>query len=435
MIFAGDFAQLPPVKASTLFGADNGENGQNTARGAINRQKNIIGKMIWQQVTTVVILKTNMRQTTDSEGDTKLRTALANMRYGACTQEDLAYLETRTVSRRPGHPNYTDVRLRNVSIITGLNAQKDKINAMGCEKYAEETNQELVHFYSDDVLCNTADVRKPKGVRKKKTLKKTKGIDKADQQQLWDAWPSSTSLHIPGKLSLCLGMPVMIRNNDATELCITKGQESIVVGWQEATGNSGQKILDTLFVQLVKPPEDVNIVGLPTNVVALTRGSKKVYCSMKNDSMLHITRDQVAVLPNFAMTDYASQGKSRDFNVVDLNNCRTHYSYYTALSRSTCSDGTVLLQGISPAKITSGISGHLRQEFRELELLNEITALRFLNSLPDSIRGINRREILRSYHVWQDHGARWSARFSSMGKHTGVLAKGFESVWIGTSKL
>jgi hypothetical protein len=31
-------------------------------------------------------------------------------------------------------------------------------------------------------------------------------------------------------------MPVMIRNNDATELCITKGQEGYVVGWQSSDG-------------------------------------------------------------------------------------------------------------------------------------------------------------------------------------------------------
>jgi hypothetical protein len=35
---------------------------------------------------------------------------------------------------------------------------------------------------------------------------------------------------------------------------------------------------------------------------------------------------QVLVLPNFAMTNYASQGKTRDINVVDLNNCKDHFS-------------------------------------------------------------------------------------------------------------
>jgi len=47
-------------------------------------------------------------------------------------------------------------------------------------------------------------------------------------------------------------MPVMIRNNDATELCITKGQEGFVVGWQAEKGPHGKRVLDTLFVKLDK---------------------------------------------------------------------------------------------------------------------------------------------------------------------------------------
>ncbi|KAJ6627074.1 hypothetical protein B0H10DRAFT_1674013, partial [Mycena sp. CBHHK59/15] len=41
----------------------------------------------------------------------------------------------------------------------------------------------------------------------------------------------------------------------------------------------------------------------------------------------------------------------------------------------------------------------LRQEFRELELLNEITELRYSNKLPASAKGINRHELLRSFQL------------------------------------
>ncbi|KAJ7934013.1 hypothetical protein B0H13DRAFT_1591845, partial [Mycena leptocephala] len=88
------------------------------------------------------------------------------------------------------------------------------------------------------------------------------------------------------------------------------------------------------------------IPGLPPNVVALTRASKKNWYALRDDWVIQISREQVLVLPNFAMTDYTSQGKSRELNVVDLNNCKNHHSYYTALSRSTTSDGTVITRGI-----------------------------------------------------------------------------------------
>ena len=38
---------------------------------------------------------------------------------------------------------------------------------------------------------------------------------------LWSQPPSSTDKHIAGKLSLCIGLPVMIRYNFATEMCMT----------------------------------------------------------------------------------------------------------------------------------------------------------------------------------------------------------------------
>jgi hypothetical protein len=62
-------------------------------------------------------------------------------------------------------------------------------------------------------------------------------------------------------------MSIMIRNNDATELCITKRQAGFVVGWQSSRGPHGKGVLDTLFVKLDKPPWLVQIPGLPDNVL------------------------------------------------------------------------------------------------------------------------------------------------------------------------
>jgi len=76
-----------------------------------------------------------------------------------------------------------------------------------------------------------------------------------------------------------------------------------------------------------------------------------------------IERQQVWVLPNFAMTDYAAQGKTRPYNVVHLNSCTSHMSYYTCLSQSASAAGTIIIQGFDPKVITRGCSGYLRQEF------------------------------------------------------------------------
>ncbi|KAF8184515.1 hypothetical protein K438DRAFT_1507481, partial [Mycena galopus ATCC 62051] len=101
------------------------------------------------------------------------------------------------------------------------------------------------------------------------------------------------------------------------------------------------------------------------------------------------------------MTDYGSQGKSRDPNVVHLNNCKDHKAYYVALSRGHKAINTVILQGFDERKITRGMSGYLRQEFRELELLDEITRLRFEGKLPRIVSGVYRREILQKYKTYK----------------------------------
>ena len=55
-------------------------------------QEEVIGKALWHQVTTVVILRQNMRQKNQSVLDSHLRAALENMHYKACTPEDIRFL-------------------------------------------------------------------------------------------------------------------------------------------------------------------------------------------------------------------------------------------------------------------------------------------------------------------------------------------------------
>ena len=148
---AGDFAQLPPVagkEASSLYSGFIGT--QIDSRLKAFEQESAIGKALWHQFTTVVILRKNMRQTNQSEEDVKLRTALENMRYKSCTPEDIAFLRTQIAGSGEQQPKLSEKRFHNVSIITALNAQKDLINELGCVRFAEETGQQLSYFYSYD---------------------------------------------------------------------------------------------------------------------------------------------------------------------------------------------------------------------------------------------------------------------------------------------
>ncbi|TFK53369.1 hypothetical protein OE88DRAFT_1625780 [Heliocybe sulcata] len=359
MIFCGDFAQLPPAMSQAALYSPNIGTAVNP-RMTLRAQETALGKAIWHQFTTVVILRENMRQTTLTPDDRKLRKALENMRYKACTIEDIEFLRTRIAGKGPNRPKIADKRFRHVSVITARNMYRDKINQLGCLQYAADTNQELSHFYSINHWKSSSLL----GKRKRQTsdkLHKSDIIDGETQKLLWDLTPENTD-HVAGKLSICRGMPILIKRNEATECCITNGAEAKIVSWHSDT-IAGVTILDTLFVELINPPKLVQLEGLPTNVVPLIRHTSTVTCKMPNNQTEQINRQQIPILPNFAMTDYASQGRTRPNNVIDLQNCSTHQSFYTCVSRSASTEGTIILQGFDPKKIMGGASGYLRQEF------------------------------------------------------------------------
>jgi len=121
-----------------------------------------------------------------------------------------------------------------------------------------------------------------------------------------------------------------------------------------------------------------------------------VKCVLPSDLAEYVERSQVWVLPNFSMTDYASQGKTRPFNPVDLSHCKNHQSYYTYLSRSATAAGTIIVQLFSPQMITSEVTGYLRQEFHELEILDEITKMTYENTLSLKVQGSVRHSLIIS---------------------------------------
>ncbi|TFK24314.1 hypothetical protein FA15DRAFT_680755 [Coprinopsis marcescibilis] len=139
-----------------------------------------------------------------------------------------------------------DLNYRNTSIITSFNGKKRK-------QHSKDSDHDMM----------TEDL----------------------QKSLWKLEPISSD-HVPGTLSLCI------------ELCITRGQEAVVVGWDSGIGSYQSMTLETLFVKLINPLKTANINGLPENVVPIPKNQK-----------------QVNVLPNFAMTDYSSQGKTRQYNI------------------------------------------------------------------------------------------------------------------------
>ncbi|KAI9063185.1 hypothetical protein FKP32DRAFT_1531249, partial [Trametes sanguinea] len=366
IILAGDFAQLqPPGRGHSLYSASVGTAVSSRTESG---QRAAIGKSVWHSFTTVVLLRSNMRQRGMSPADVAFRTALSNLRYANCTDADIALLRTRVFSSQASSPVTNLDGFEDVSIITARNAHRDAINRDGAERYAQRTGKQLHYFYSHDSWGKTKDSASVRKAQKQYAsisdpIRQGNAISQRLQRVLWSLRPAMTEHH-PGVLALCEGMPVILKANEATEVGATNGAAGHVEGWQARSDASGREYLQVLFVRLDRPPRDFQLDGLPPNVVPITPMKRSVACTLPTDDIvLTIQREQVACLQNFAISDFTSQGLTRLKNVVHPRYCSNHQSLYTVLSRSSSLQDTVVLEGLDVSKMRCGPSPALLQEF------------------------------------------------------------------------
>ncbi|KAJ7585480.1 hypothetical protein C8J56DRAFT_1004802 [Mycena floridula] len=192
-------------------------------------------------------------------------------------------------------------------------------------------------------------------------------------------------------------MPIMLKHNEATELGITNGQEGCVVGWTLTADSENREYLETLFVKLTQPAKNISLHGLLLNVVPITRMTSTILVTFPNGNVRSVSHSQVQIILNFSMTDYNSQGRTRDRNVVNLSSSKNHQAIAS-------SNGTVIMQALTPSaikKVTQGIEGDLRLELHELELLDHITNMKYNRLLPSEIEGSTQNELLYNFRQYK----------------------------------
>ncbi|KAI0682431.1 hypothetical protein C8T65DRAFT_713946 [Cerioporus squamosus] len=328
------------------------------------------------QFTTVVILHQNMHQNGMSDDDIHFRTALKNMQFARCMKEDIALL-MRHVQSSQGPSEMGHDHFRDVSIITAWNANRDAINAERVRDFAKACELPVRSFFSSDLWGKNKD-----------------GASNCQVQHLNDStvdpgcWSTDHDKHHAGVLYLCVDMPVLLKYNEATELCATNGAAMTVVSWDSHCMSCGKYTLDTLYVKLANPPRMTRLPGLSENVIPFTKMKKTVRCTLPADDLVvYVQRKQVTVLPNFAMTDFASQGHTHHSNVCKLEFCKNHQSIYTCLSRSSSLEGTLIVGKFDNTKIRSGTSSALHRDVactstEEMELSNQRKRIAYVSPVP-----------------------------------------------------
>jgi hypothetical protein len=82
-------------------------------------------------------------------------------------------------------------------------------------------------------------------------------------------------------------------------------------------------------------------------VVPVAAEAINIICKLPDGRKQMISQTQVPAILNFSMTDYSSQGRTRQYNVVDICNCCNHQSIYMCLSRGLSYKNTLITQDFS----------------------------------------------------------------------------------------
>ena len=185
IIFAGDFAQLPPVGDTRL------NSRINTQRASTKRgQDEILGKLLWLSVDTCVLLEQIMRQ--QGPENQPFVDLLQRLRTGVCNENDYELLCSKLVCH--AKPDWSQTLWNEAPVIVSNNEAKDKINEQCAHAFAARTHRELHYYHASDQQGKI-----PIQHEDLKSKLKTMHTGKTEQCM--------------GLLPLVIGMPVMICAN------------------------------------------------------------------------------------------------------------------------------------------------------------------------------------------------------------------------------
>jgi hypothetical protein len=339
VIFAGDFAQLPPVSQTKLF-----------SRTKSTKEAVVFGQLLWRSVTTVVMLTKQMRQA--GPENQRFVEMLSRLRDGRCNQDDYELLNTRLL--RSALDNATRAQWQEAPMIVYTNAIKDAINLEATIAFAKRAGQEVHWYHSVDSY-------------------RGKPIEDDAISDLLDMLPSNKTGGRLRALPLVLGMPVVITENFDVAGGIVNGSTGILRKVHYRVDDD-KRYLTYCIVEVSDVTADT-LPHLPPKHVAVLPGEVEMKAFRHPNSGRSVTlrRHQVPLDAAFAITAHKAQGRTMTQVVVDLNSCIGTEAAYVMISRCTSLEGLMILRPFPITKITVHRSQEARNEFQRLDRLNTQT--------------------------------------------------------------
>lgn len=344
LVLAGDFAQLPPVGQTKLFAKLN--TGMVARGGTSSGQKNILGKLLWLQVDTVVLLHQQMRQS--GPLNRNFVDLLERLRVGKCSDDDYSLLESRLAANVKQHG---DTTWTGVPILVGDNTSKDRLNEHGAEAFSGMTGVPLTWY-------DASDFHGAQLVQDKQLLEAIESFHSGQTgQRLY-------------RLPLAKGMPVILTQNYDVEGGVINGCLGKLKYVRYTADENGRRRGRSCVIDCDTYTGDVLPHLTSHEIVALEDKVDIIFMHPHSRKKCTLKRFQLPVMPAFAMTVYKAQGLTFPRVVVDLEGCMNLESAYVMLSRVKSLSGLMVLRPFSRKKITVRQSEDLRKELERLQALH-----------------------------------------------------------------
>jgi hypothetical protein len=349
VVFAGDFAQLPPVGDTRL------NSRINTQKSATNRGQNeIYGKLLWLSIDTCVLLQQIMRQ--QGPENFQFINLLQRLRVGACNEDDYKLLCSKLSYTTK--PDWSQKLWNQAPIIVSNNEAKDKINDRCTRNFSATSKKELHYYHASD---------KQGGIV----------IDHDDLKNKLKHMHTGKTEQRMGLLPLVVGMPVMICANFDVTNGVVNGCIGTLKEIRYTVDENGDRHAHACVVSL-PDVTGMKLTNLEIGEVAVLEDQCTMsFTNPHSSKRCSIKRTQLPIVPAFAITGHKSQGRTLPSTIADIQSCRGTESVYVMLSRVTSIENLRILRPFNIKKIQCRPSEDSRRESKRQNILNLRTIYKY----------------------------------------------------------
>ena len=366
VIMCGDFFQFPPVacvQSEALYFP--------ITMVHRNREASETGRIIFEEFTTVVTLKEQMRVV-----DPEWRDFLRHLRFGRVQEHHIKMLRSLVLTN-PGcmETDFSSEPWTNASLVTPRHAVRRLWNEAALQQHGHHAQRVIFQCHAEDTIKG-----QPLTLSERYAIAtRASGGDQKRKQDL------------PATVEVAIGMQVMVTQNVQTDLDITNGARGTVVDILLSPDEPRISQIEPV-VKLKHLPVCVlvklnctratQLKDLEESVIPVEPASKtfQIKCKSAEAKVISRTvrRRQFPMTAAYAFTDYRSQGQTIQAVMVDIatppTGGLTLFNLYVALSRSSGRSTIRLLRDFDDKLFRAGHCAELLAENDRIDELNNKTS-------------------------------------------------------------